>query len=639
MARPALAFLLSLLLVTAAEIPPNLVVEGVPPIPPELRTQVEPYLNLGGASFRGWHGARREAMVTTRIGDATHLHRMAEPKGKRVPLTRGPEPIRNGAFQPGGTKLLYVADQGGDENYQLWLVDTTDPKATPVRLTDGKSRNTDATWSKDGQWIAYATNRREVKASDIVLVKAADPREERVLLRHDTPGWGIADWSADGTKLLLRVANGQEDTRLWTADVATGAKVQVSPKTGKRILAQARFGDGDRAVYALSDHESDFLDVVRLELATGELRRLGPAPRWDAEELALSADGRLLAYTRNEEGWSVLHVRDLTDGRERALPAVPAGVLSALAWRHGSHELGFSLNSEETAADAWSVDLDAGTATRWTDRTSKPKQAIAVPAPRVVRAPSFDGLSIPALVYEPDPVRFPGKRPALFLLHGGPEGQSRPGYRGNLLYYLNELGVALIYPNVRGSTGYGRRYLSLDNVLKREDSVKDVGALLDWAAREPRLDATRFAVSGGSYGGYLSLACLATYPDRFRCGVDNVGIANFVTFLRDTSDYRRGNRRLEYGDERKPEVREFLERISPANQAERIKAPLLIVQGRNDPRVPVTEAERMRDAVRAKGGRVWYVMAKDEGHGFVKKSNADFQFLATALFLREFLLR
>ena len=302
-------------------------------------------------------------------------------------------------------------------------------------------------------------------------------------------------------------------------------------------------------------------------------------------------------------------------------------------------ELGFSLNSEETAADAWSVDVDAGTTTRWTDRTSKPKKPIVVPAPRVVRTPGFDGLSIPALVYQPDPAKFPGKRPALFLLHGGPEGQSRPGYRGNLLYYLDELGVALIYPNVRGSTGYGRRYLGLDNVLKREDSVKDVGALLDWAAREERLDPTRFAVSGGSYGGYLSLACLTTFPERFRCGIDNVGIANFVTFLRDTSDYRRGNRRLEYGDERKPEVREFLERISPANHADRIRAPLLIFQGRNDPRVPVTEAERMRDAVRAKGGLVWYVMAKDEGHGFVKKANNDYQFLATALFLREFLLK
>lgn len=253
--------------------------------------------------------------------------------------------------------------------------------------------------------------------------------------------------------------------------------------------------------------------------------------------------------------------------------------------------------------------------------------------------PSFDGLSIPALVYQPDPVKFPGKRPAVILIHGGPESQSRPGYRGNLLYYLNELGVALVYPNVRGSTGYGRRYLTLDNVLKREDSVKDIGAVLDWATKEERLDATRLAVSGGSYGGYMSLACLATYPDRFRCGVDNVGIANFVTFLRDTSDYRRGNRRLEYGDERKPEVREFLERISPANQADRIRAPLLIVQGKNDPRVPVTEAERMRDAMRSHGGQVWYLMARDEGHGFVKKANNDFQFLATALFIQEFLLK
>ncbi len=639
MVRPAFAFVLSLLLSVAAEIPPNLVVEGIPPIPPELRSQVEPYLNLGGASFRGWHGARREAVVTTRVGEVTQLHRMAEPKGKRIALTRGAEPVRNGAFQPGGAKLLYPVDEGGNENYQLWLIDTADPKAVPLRLTDGKSRNTDPVWSKDGRWIAYATNRREVRASDIVIVNAANPSEERVLLRNDGPGWGIADWSDDGQKLLLRVANGQEDTRLWTVDVATGTKAMVSPKTGKRVLVQAQFGDRDQAVYALSDHESDFLDVIRLDLATRELRRVGAAPRWDAEELTLSSDGRLLAFTCNEEGWSVLHVRDLTNGRERTVPAFPAGVLSALAWRWGSHELGFSLNSEETAADAWSVDLDAGTATRWTERTTKPKQPIVVPSPRVVRMPSFDGLSIPALVYQPDPVKFPGKRPAVILIHGGPESQSRPGYRGNLLYYLNELGVALVYPNVRGSTGYGRRYLTMDNVLKREDSVKDIGAVLDWATKEERLDATRLAVSGGSYGGYMSLACLATYPDRFRCGVDNVGIANFVTFLRDTSDYRRGNRRLEYGDERKPEVREFLERISPANQADRIRAPLLIVQGKNDPRVPVTEAERMRDAVRSHGGQVWYLMARDEGHGFVKKANNDFQFLATALFIQEFLLK
>jgi len=165
-----------------------------------------------------------------------------------------------------------------------------------------------------------------------------------------------------------------------------------------------------------------------------------------------------------------------------------------------------------------------------------------------------------------------------------------------------------------------------------------VGAILDWVAKSDRLDARRVAAYGGSYGGFMSLACLVNYAERFRCGVDNVGIANFATFLRDTSDYRRNARRLEYGDERKPDVKAFLDRISPANHADQIRSPLLIIQGKNDPRVPFTEAEQMRDAVKAKGGTVWYVMAKDEGHGFVRKTNADYQFAATILFLRAHLL-
>jgi dipeptidyl aminopeptidase/acylaminoacyl peptidase len=300
--------------------------------------------------------------------------------------------------------------------------------------------------------------------------------------------------------------------------------------------------------------------------------------------------------------------------------------------------VGFSLNSEDSASDAWSADLDTGVVTRWTDRTSKPKKIIPQPEPTVARARSFDGLSVPSLVYHPDAARFPGKRPVLMIFHGGPEGQSRPGYRGSFHYYLNELGVALVYPNVRGSTGYGRKYLALDDGLRRADAIKDVAAVLDWIARSDRLDAGRVAAYGGSYGGFMSLACLVNYPERFRCGVDNVGIANIATFLRDTSDYRRSARRLEYGDERKPEVKAFLEGISPANHADKIRAPLLIVQGKNDPRVPFTEAERMRDAVKARGGAVWYVLAKDEGHGFVKKANADYQFAATAMFLRQHLL-
>jgi dipeptidyl aminopeptidase/acylaminoacyl peptidase len=641
MVRPALLFLL--LALSACRTPPshpaNLVVEGVPAIPAELTAALAPYANLGGAGFRGWATTRRAVVVTTRIGDATHLHSMDAPLARRVPLTKGPDPVRGGAFQPKGTLFLYSVDRGGDENYQLWLTDAAHPERAPRRLTDGKSRNTDALWSKDGARIAFSSNRRNGKDSDILVVDAGQPGEPRELVRLDAGGWSPVDWSADGRRLLVRQSLGNAASRLWTVDLATGQRAQVSPKGVSCLYQQAVFAEDDRAIYALTNHGSDYLSVMRLDVATGRLTLLVPEPKWDAEELAISSDGRRLAFAVNEEGFSRLRCWNLETGREIPAPALKPGVLGNLAWRGGSHELGFTLNSEDSASDAWSADFDTGVVTRWTDRTTKPKVEIPVVQPEVVRTPSFDGLSIPALVYFPDARKFPGRRPALMIFHGGPEGQSRPGYRGAALYYLNELGVALIYPNVRGSTGYGRTYLGLDDTLKRGDAVKDIGAVLDWVARSDRLDPTRVAALGGSYGGFMSLACLTNYPDRFRCAVDNVGIANFVTFLRDTSDYRRGNRRLEYGDERKPEVRAFLEQLSPANHADRIRAPLLIVQGRNDPRVPFTEAERMRDAIRAQGGTVWFVMAADEGHGFAKKSNADFQFQATVLFLREFLLR
>ncbi|MEY4032918.1 MAG: hypothetical protein RL492_112 [Verrucomicrobiota bacterium] len=641
MVRPALLSLLLLLAAcqTEPQHPANLVVEGVPAIPAELKADLEPYANLGGAGFRGWATTRRAILVTTRIGDATHLHAMAAPLAKRVPLTKGPDTVRSGAFQPKGSLFLYSVDKGGDENFQLWLTDAAKPEQPPIRLTDGKSRNTEARWSKDGSLIAYCSNRRNGKDSDILIADVRTPGAPRELVQLDASGWAPVDWTADGKFLLVRQSLGNAASRLWTIEVATGKRTLISPKGVTCLYQQSVFAEGDRAIYALTNHGSDFLSVMRLDVATGKLTLLVPDPKWDAEELAVSSDGKRLAFAVNVEGFSQLRCWDLESGKELPAPALKPGVLSNLAWRTDSHELGFTLNSEDSPSDAWSLDLDGGALTRWTNRTAKPKKDIPVLQPEVVRTPSFDGVSIPSLVYYPDAKKFPGKRPVLMCFHGGPEGQSRPGYRGSALYYLNELGVALVYPNVRGSTGYGRTYLGLDDTVKRADAVKDVGAVLDWVARSDRLDAQRIAVYGGSYGGFMSLACLTNYPERFRCGIDNVGISNFVTFLRDTSDYRRGNRRLEYGDERKPEVRAFLEQISPANHAERIRAPLLIIQGRNDPRVPYTEAERMRDAIRAQGGRVWFVMANDEGHGFAKKSNADFQFQATALFLGEFLLK
>jgi dipeptidyl aminopeptidase/acylaminoacyl peptidase len=638
MVRPTLFSVLLCAAAVQAAVPPNIVAEGVPPLPPTLAAELAPYLGLGGASFRGWHSTRRAALVTTRIGDASHLHLMDAPLAKRAALTGGVEPVKGGLMQPGGTRLLYSSDVGGDENHQLFLKDTADLKAPPRRLTDGKSRNIEACWSRDGQRIAFSTNRRNGKDSDIVIKEIQAPYAERVVHTGTSAGWGPLEWSPDGKLLLLRQSMSLAESRLWTMDVATAQKTQITPKTGRTYFTQASFGEGGRAVYALANLDSDFLTPTRIDVATAELRKLAGGPAWDGEELVVSGDGTRLAVTFNVEGFSELRCWDLATGQLLPAPKLKAGVLSNLQFRPGSHEVGFSLNSEDSPSDAWSADLDSAAVTRWTSRTSKPKLEIPSPEPVISRTLSFDGVSIPSLIYHPDPRKFPGKRPVLMIFHGGPEGQSRPGFRGSSHFYLNELGVALVYPNVRGSTGYGRKYLALDDGVKREGAIRDIGAVLDWIVQSDRLDATRVASYGGSYGGFMSLACLVNYPERFRCGVDNVGIANFATFLRDTSDYRRNARRMEYGDERKPEIKAFLDRISPANHAERIRAPLLIVQGKNDPRVPFTEAEQMRDAVKGQGGTVWYVLAKDEGHGFAKKVNADYQFATTILFLRTHLL-
>jgi dipeptidyl aminopeptidase/acylaminoacyl peptidase len=239
-------------------------------------------------------------------------------------------------------------------------------------------------------------------------------------------------------------------------------------------------------------------------------------------------------------------------------------------------------------------------------------------------------------VTKPGP-RFKPPYPVLISIHGGPEGQARPFLSAS--YVTNEMGVASVQPNVRGSSGYGKTYLKLDNAMLREDSVKDIGALLDWIAQQPDLDAKRVAVTGGSYGGYMSLATMTHYSDRLKCGIDVVGISNWVTFLKNTQGYRQDLRRVEYGDERDPKMRDFLETISPLNNAAKIKVPVLVVQGKNDPRVPVTESEQMVKKIRDGGGTVWYVMATDEGHGFQKKQNRDYEQWARIVFLQQFLLK
>ena len=299
--------------------------------------------------------------------------------------------------------------------------------------------------------------------------------------------------------------------------------------------------------------------------------------------------------------------------------------------------MAFTVGSARSTSDVYVWDADADAVVRWTESELGGLVADRLVEPELVRWSSFDGLELSGFLY-PAAAGFTGRRPVIVNIHGGPEGQSRPIFQGRTNYYMNELGVAVLYPNVRGSTGYGKTFVKLDNVLKREDSVRDIGALLDWIATRPDLDPERVMITGGSYGGFMTLAVATTYDERIRCALDVVGISHFTTFLRNTESYRRDLRRVEYGDERDPEVAGFFERIAPLNNASRITKPLFVVQGANDPRVPASEAEQMVAKVRGNGGQVWYLNALDEGHGFRKKPNMDFQFYATVMFIREHLL-
>ena len=348
--------------------------------------------------------------------------------------------------------------------------------------------------------------------------------------------------------------------------------------------------------------------------------------------------GTRCAFVTNEAGISKLYLLDAATRRYRALSGLPVGVLGGLRWHHNTHDLGFTLGTAQSPGDAYSIDVRTGALTRWTESELGGLIAAELPDPTLIRWPGADAREITGFLYRP-PARFTGPRPVIISIHGGPEGQSRPGFLGRDNYFLSELGAVVIQPNVRGSTGYGKTFVKLDNGMRRMDAVADIGALLDWIGRQPDLDAGHVMVTGGSYGGFMTLAVATTYNDRITCSLDVVGISNFNTFLKNTESYRRDLRRVEYGDERDSAMAAFFERTAPLHNAGRITKPLFVVAGLNDPRVPHTEAEQMIARVKQNGSPVWFLMANDEGHGFRKKGNRDYQFYATVLFVRQFLMR
>jgi dipeptidyl aminopeptidase/acylaminoacyl peptidase len=609
-----------------------LIFDGTPEIPDVLRERMTRYLNLRSAGLADLSADGSEMLINTRFGDTRQVHRLRMPMGARQQLTFFEEPVGGAEFVPGSNAISFVRDLGGDEQYQILRMEL-DTRSTTL-LTDGKSRHGAALWSTDGTMLAFTGNARNGRDMDIYLSDGRDPASARLLVEA-SGYYSPVEFSPDGSKLLVSEYVSITESHLYLIDTGSGDMQRLTPEEPTAAYRSARFHPDGVRLFLTSDREGEYRQLYELSLADGRWRPMLPDLDWDIEGLAPSPDGTVLAYTANEEGFRVLHLLDLASGEELPVPDTPRGLVNSIQFARSAPVLGFSITGPGLPGDVFTWDLRGdATAVRWTESELGGLDPARFVMPTTVRFQSFDDLEVPATYYRP---AGDGPHPVVIDIHGGPEGQARPWFNTDTQYLAGEAGVAVLVPNVRGSSGYGKSYVKLDNGMLREDSVKDIGALLDWIETRPELDAGRVAVTGGSYGGYMVLASLVHYSERLRAGIDVVGISNFVTFLENTKAYRQDLRRVEYGDERDPEMRAHLEAISPVNNVERIQSALFVVHGANDPRVPVGEAEQIVEAVRAQGHEVWYLLALNEGHGFSKKENRDVYRLMKALFLEKHL--
>jgi dipeptidyl aminopeptidase/acylaminoacyl peptidase len=577
-------------------------------------------------------------LITTRFGNSIQIHNVEFPGGARTQLTFFDEPVRDAIYEPvKGSYFLFLKDIGGNEFTQIYRYNLSDKKIT--LLTDGKrSQNGEIIWSNKGDRIAFATTERNGQDRDIFTINPLDPSSKKKVAENTGGGWGVADWSPDDSKLLLYSYISINESKLFIVDLNSGIKSQVLPGADERsAFLPVGFSKDSKGIYLITNRNDEFNKLAFYDLSKKSLNVITSSIPWDVENADLSKDRKQIAFAANENGASVLYILSASDNSFRKAEGLPTGQIAGLEWSGDSKNLGLTIISFNSSSDIYEYDPSINKVTRWTKSELGGMDVSTLQEPELIKWKSFDGLNISGYLYKASS-KFTGKRPVMISIHGGPEGQFRPVFLSRSNYFLNELGVSMICPNVRGSSGYGKTFVDLDNGMKREESVKDIGALLDWIAMQPDLDKDKIMILGGSYGGYMTLAVSYLYSDKIRCSMDVVGISNFNTFLKNTEAYRRDLRRVEYGDERDPKMAEFFEAIAPANHTDKIKKPLFIVQGGNDPRVPYTESIQMKENIQKNGGTVWFLMAKDEGHGFAKKGNVDFQFYAGIAFIKQFLL-
>ena len=615
----------------------NLILENIPPIPMSIKEELSKFQNVRSAAFRGFSNTEDGVFISTRFGNVSQLHYVGSPGAARTQITYFQEPIGSTSIHPTGSSIAFTMDKGGTENAQIYLLDPN--SAASKMLTDGASRNGGPLWSNAGDQLAFQSTKRNGRSNDVWVMSSDDPQNSELILESpDGTWWGAADWSEDDQRVLIQNYISVSNSKVYIVDLKTKEKTLVLGEKDLASVNSALAFDGkDDGIFFITDKYGSFNQLAYHDLETQDVTVISNDIPWDVDGFAISEDGNRAAFVVNENGYSSVYLLNPKSLKSRKVKAMPIGTIGGLQFSKDNKNLGLTLNTFQSPSDTYLLELSRsplgyGKLIRWTFSEVGGLDTTKFVEPDLIEYESFDGRKIPAFVYanksdEPQPV--------IISIHGGPEGQSRPRFSSTYQLWASSLNAAIITPNVRGSDGYGKEYLSLDNGYKREDSVKDIGALLDWIETQPHLDSERVAVYGGSYGGYMVLASAVHYSNRLKAAIDVVGISNFVTFLKNTKDYRRDLRRVEYGDERDPDMEAFLQRISPNNNVDRINVPMFVVQGENDPRVPVTEAEQVVQSLKDNGKMVWYMNALNEGHGYRKKENRDIYQQAVIVFLKE----
>ncbi len=624
----------------------QLVMEDIPEIPNAIVGALNRYQNVRSAGFRDWSHDGMSIYVTTGFGDVDSLHRVDMPGGARSQITFFNEPIGDILRQPGGHKILFTRDAGGSEFAQIFLLDPANGESE--LLSDGESRNGAMVWDRRGNQVAFQSTRRNGASNDVWIMDPEDAQAAKIVLESpDGSWWGPVEFSANGGSLLVLNYLSVVDSRVHLLDLDSGeAVVLAGGPNNKSTNFPVAFDDKNSGFWFITDQGGEFNQLAWQSLEpNSEPEFVTKDIPWNVSSATISHDRRRIVFVVNENGMSRMYLLDTQTRGYRQVGVLPTGRVYAPAFSPDDSRMAMTLNTSQTPSDAFVLDLGAGpldysALTRWTESEVGGLDTATFRSPELVHYPTFDKIDdkqrlIPVWIYKP---AGKGPHPVVISIHGGPESQARPTFSSTYQMWMEKLGVAIVVPNVRGSNGYGKTYVGLDNGFRREDSVKDIGALLDWIASQPDFDKDRVAVFGGSYGGYMVLASAVHFSDRLRAAVDIVGISSFVTFLENTQDYRRDLRRAEYGDERDPAMRAHLEKISPLNNIEQISVPMFIVQGENDPRVPVTEAIQVVKALRTQGHTVWYMNALNEGHGYRKRENRDIYQQATVMFLQRYLV-